>query len=297
MNLDAPTKSWQSYTASEIEQHYNPRASVPDSDKYGAARAEINVAALASPTRVADVAYGSGPLENMDFYVPEQGHGPHPVHIFIHGGYWRSREKEDFAFIGAALARAGLMAIVINYPLCKPTAVPAITLDDVVAGTLRAFKWVRNNIADHGGDPVRITLSGHSAGGHLGAAIIAHDWSAEKWEAAPLQGAVLVSGIYDPHPTQHISVNAEIGITPELAATYNMLALPPHLRCPVHVIVGGGEPEGWIAQSADYARYLRAAGTPIDYCVTGMENHFSIQDQFATASADVLGSILKLAGK
>ena len=246
--------------------------------------------------RLADVAYGPAPLENMDIYSPSTKSGPHPVHIFIHGGYWRSREKEDFAFIGGAMARAGLMAVVINYPLCKPDALPPITLDEVVASNIRAFKWVQENIADHGGDPARITLSGHSAGGHLGAAIIAHDWSTEKFGAEPLKGAVLVSGIYDPHPTQHITVNAEIGITPELAERHNVISNPPRLKCPVHVIVGGGEPAGWIAQSADYARHIRDHGLPIDYTVTGTENHFSIQDQFTDPAADVLGGILKIAG-
>lgn len=295
MSLETSTRQWHTYSDHEIEQNYNPRASVPDSDKYGAARVGINSDALKSAMRQADIAYGAAALENMDLYVPESGAGPHPVHIFIHGGYWRSREKEDFAFIGAALARAGLLAAVINYPLCKPAATPPITLDDVVASNLLAFEWVCRNISRHGGDANRITISGHSAGAHLGAAIIAHDWETADLGRQPLKGAVLVSGIYDPHPTQKISVNAEIGITPELADRHNMIVLPPKLNCPVHVIVGGGEPDGWIAQSADYAKHIKAAGLAVDYAVTGRENHFSIQDQFADPTADVLSAILKLA--
>ncbi len=289
MTLQQTSTPWQSYAADELERHYNPRAATPNSEHYGEARAGINAAGLAYAGRSADIAYGEGPLRNLDVYRPATGTGPFPVHVFIHGGYWRSREKEEFAFIGKALADQGLLGVVINYPLC-----PAVTLDEVVASNRAAFAWTYRNIAEHGGDPARITLSGHSAGAHLGAAIIAHDWS-DLGAARPLKGAVLVSGIFDPHPTQHISVNAEIGITPEIAARQNYLAHAPRLDCPIHVIVGGGEPAGWIDQSADYARHIKAAGLPTAYTVSGSENHFSIQDQFHDPQADVLKAILKLA--
>jgi arylformamidase len=227
---------------------------------------------------------------NLDIYPPKSTTQPAPVHVFIHGGYWRSREKEDFAFIGASLASSGLLSVIINYPLC-----PQVTLDEVVAGTCDAFDWVRRNIAAHGGNPDRITLSGHSAGGHLGAAILAQDWRARGLSSTPLKGAVLVSGIYDPAPTQHISVNAEIGITPELAERHNYAVIPPKLRCPVHVIVGGDEPEGWIAQSASYADHIKAAGLPTEYTISAKENHFSIQDQYRDPKSDVFSAITKIA--
>ena len=156
--------------------------------------------------------YGDGPLMDLDLYKPTEGDGPFPVHLYIHGGYWRAREKENFGFIGASLASQGMLTVIINYPLC-----PAVTLDEVVEGTRAAFAWTANNITGYDGDPDRLTLSGHSAGGHLGAAIIATDWSSQNISKQVLKGAVLISGIYDPTPTQHISVNAEIGITPELA--------------------------------------------------------------------------------
>lgn len=285
-------RKWTDFASDGLEQHYNPRVATPDSERYGAARAGINTQGLAWPGRQADIAYGDGDLMDLDIYVPSGGAGSHPVHFYIHGGYWRSRAKEDFGFIGASLAKQGLLAVVINYPLC-----PAVTLDEVVAGTCRAFGWVAGNIATYGGDPARITLSGHSAGAHLGAAVIAHDWQAGGLSERPLQGAVLISGIYDPAPTQHISVNAEIGITPELAQRHNYAAQPPRIDCPVHVIVGGGEPEGWIAQSTDYANHMAAAGRDVAYTVSGSENHFSIQDQYLDPASDTLSAILEQAGR
>ncbi|MBU2534119.1 MAG: alpha/beta hydrolase [Alphaproteobacteria bacterium] len=292
MSEQTATRPWTDYAADELEQHYNPRASVANIESYDEARAVRNAAALASSLRTADIRYGPGHLEDLDIYAPAAGEAPYPVHVFIHGGYWRAREKENFGYIGEALANQGFLTVVINYPLC-----PVVDLDQVVESNRKALEWVVRNIADHGGDPERLTLSGHSAGGHLGAAIIATDWAARGLRGQPLQGAVLVSGIFDPAPAQHLSIRAEIGITPELAERHNYAKQPPRLDCPVHVVVGGGEPQGWIDQSADYATHMRNAGRETRLIVTGRENHFSIMEQFCEPSADVLASILVVSGR
>lgn len=291
MSLDLPTKKWTDFAADELEAQYNPRATGVDIESYDRSRAELNAAGLGWSGRVADIAYGDGHLMDLDIYKPADGAGPHSVHIYIHGGYWRARQKENFGFIGASLAGRGLLTVVINYPLC-----PVVTLDAVVAGARDAFAWVVQNIAAHGGDPERITISGHSAGGHLGAAIIAEDWSSRGMADNPLKGAVLISGVYNPTPTQHLRVNEEIGITAELAERHNYAAHPPKLNCPVHVIVGGAEPEGWIGLSADYARHIRDAGLDVTYKVSGGENHFSLQDQYYTEGSDILKAIVQVAG-
>ena len=293
MSIQPAAKRWSDYSAEERELHYNPRLACPNLEAYDAARADENQASLAWPGRKADIAYGDGPLRDLDIYVPDTGTAPYPVHIYIHGGYWRARDKKDFGFVGAALAKQGLLTVVINYPLC-----PVVTLDEVVAGSRDAFEWVVRNIADHGGDPSRITLSGHSAGGHLGAAVLAEDWRARGLNPAaqPLKGAVLISGIYDPAPTGHIAVNSEIGITPELAERHKYAAHPPQLSCPVHVMVGAAEPEGWIGQSEDYAAHLEKAGLPVSYAACDGENHFSILDQYRDSGSAISSAIRSAAG-
>lgn len=291
MSLDASTKTWTDFASDELEGQYNPRATGVDVESYDRARSDVNAAGLAWPGRKADIRYGDGELMDLDIYQPEAGEGPHPVHIYIHGGYWRARKKENFGFIGASLAKRGLLTVVINYPLC-----PVVTLDDVVAGARDAFAWTVNNIVNYGGDPARITVSGHSAGAHLGAAIIAEDWPARGLSGSLLQGAVLISGVYDPTPTQHLRVNEEIGIAAELAERHNYSAHKPQLSCPVHVIVGGAEPPGWIGLSADYARHIRDAGMHVTYKISDGDNHFSLQDQYTTEGSDILMAIDKVAG-
>lgn len=258
------------------ERAYNPRAAVSDFQAVSEARVPFNARALAEGDRLADLAYGPHARHRIDIWRPK-GAGPHPAHLFFHGGYWRSGDKANFAYLGAALAAIGITTAIANYELC-----PASDLDAVVASALAAFDWFTRNIAAQGGDPTRLTLSGHSAGAHLCAAILA---GASLPPGARLLGVTLVSGAFDPRPAVHAGVNAEIGLTPEIAARHNLEAAPQVLRCPVDVLVGGDEPPEWIDLSVRYAGKLGQAAT-----IVPRRHHFSILDDYRDP-----GSAIRLA--
>ncbi|RZL33716.1 MAG: alpha/beta hydrolase [Pedobacter sp.] len=84
------------------------------------------------------------------------------VIIFIHGGSWSSGKKETYWWLGRNLAKKNIVTAVINYPLA-----PSVTYKEMAAASAQAVKWVRDSIAKYGGNPNRIFLMGHSAGGHL----------------------------------------------------------------------------------------------------------------------------------
>ncbi|MFX6803685.1 alpha/beta hydrolase, partial [Acinetobacter baumannii] len=83
-------------------------------------------------------------------------------------------DKQNFAFVARRLVEAGITTVVANYELC-----PASTLDGVATSAIAAVDWVRREAPGFGGDPKRISISGHSAGAHLTAEALAHDWAAE----------------------------------------------------------------------------------------------------------------------
>lgn len=84
------------------------------------------------------------------------------VIIFIHGGSWNSGKKETYWWLGRNLAKNNIVAVIINYPLA-----PNATFKEMAIASAQAVKWVKDNIAAYGGNPNRIFLMGHSAGGHL----------------------------------------------------------------------------------------------------------------------------------
>ena len=197
---------WSSLTADEHEVHYNPQRAFPEVERYRRNREPANACARAELTCHADIAYGRGPLRTLDVYPAAAGRAP--VHLFLHGGYWRAQDKANFAFVAGALVPQEVTTVVANYDLC-----PAATLDEVTAFALQAMGWIARNIAEHGGDADRVTLSGHSAGAHLGAEILAHDWAGEGLPADVVRAATLISGIFDPAPAMRTSVNADLNLT------------------------------------------------------------------------------------
>ncbi len=110
-----------------------------------------------------------------------------PVMIFIHGGSWNKGKKEIYDFLGSRFARRDVVTVIIDYPLA-----PSYQIQSMELATVKAVKWVYENISGYGGDPSRIYISGHSAGGHLAALAAIKK---EPWENIgipnPLKGAIL----------------------------------------------------------------------------------------------------------
>lgn len=143
-----------------------------------------------------DLRYGTDDRHALDVFEPAQPGAPRPVFIFVHGGGYtggHKREGDNFFYDNIMLwaARNGMVGVNATYRLAPAHAWPAGPED--VAGAVR---WVRDNIAKHGGDPDRIFLAGHSAGGTHVASYAAmpqfHDDAGHG-----LRGLLLISGNYD----------------------------------------------------------------------------------------------------
>lgn len=280
---------WTGLSPAEHEFQYNPQAAFPNFKDAQAARAPINVAALSRLQRHADLAYGDHPLRKLDIY-PAAGDGNPPVHIFFHGGYWRAQDKQNFACVAAPLVAAGVTTVVVNYELC-----PGSTLDGVVESALAALGWVSREIARFGGDPGRISLSGHSAGAHLVAECLAHDWSAEGVDPGAIVGAVLISGIYDPRSAIGTSVNADIRLTEDVALRRDVERRPVQVACPASLFVGGLEPWHWIDQTYRYAHHLHRSGANPEVHVLPRWGHFDILNDLVEGEGPISNAILRQA--
>lgn len=289
--MDDLPRLWSTLSAEEHEFQYNPQKACPNFAEFRAAREPANAAALARLARVPDVPYGDHPLRRVDIYPAAPANARKPaVHVFFHGGYWRAQDKANFAGIAGMLVPCGVTTVVANYELC-----PASTLDGVVGSALAAVEWVHRNIADYDGDPGSMTLSGHSAGAHLGAEVLATDWHARGIDPRCIRGAVLVSGIFDPAPAIATSVNAELNLTPEIAARHDVERRPVLIDCPAHLFAGGLEPWHWIDQTFRYSHHLRRSGRDPEVHVLPGHNHFSILDGFMDRASPIGSAIVKMA--
>lgn len=287
--MTSTQRPWDLLSPQEHEFHYNPQNACPDFARYRADRDPANAAAEKLDCH-RDVAYGEHALRKLDIY-PGNGaeQGPRPVHIYLHGGYWRAQDKANYGYIAGMLVEHGITTVIVNYELC-----PGSTLDGVVDSALAAFAWICGNIAIYGGDPRAISLSGHSAGGHLVAEILSTDWAARGVDASGIIGAVAVSGIFDPAPAEGTTVNEQLQLTPELIARHNVETRPITVRCPVALMVGGDEPWLWIEQTYRYSHHLHRQGNQPSVQVLPNYNHFSILTPFMDPTSPIGAALLAM---
>jgi arylformamidase len=135
-------------------------------------------------------------------------------------------------------------------------------------------------------------VSGHSAGGHLTAMALAHDWEKAALPRDLIKGAVVTSGVFDLDVVAHLSVQQEIQMTPEIARANDPLTHPPLVHCPVVVAVGGAEPKGWQQMSQDYFNYCKQQGMKADYLVIPGANHYTMSENMLDANSSLSQAML-----
>ncbi|MDB5736193.1 MAG: alpha/beta hydrolase [Alphaproteobacteria bacterium] len=139
-------------------------------------------------------AYGPDPRQKLDVYVPQGLKGPAPVLLFIYGGAWSSGRRDAYLALGQAFATKGIVTVVADYRLYPQVKYPAFVED--AAG---ALAWVHGHIAEHGGDPGRIFVSGHSAGAYNAVMLAAEPKFIEAAGGKPdwIRGVIGIAGPYD----------------------------------------------------------------------------------------------------
>ncbi len=149
-------------------------------------------ASVGSYERHANIRYGELPRQSLDVYVPD-GASNRPTVVFWYGGIWTKGTKEQYRFVGAALANAGYVAILPDYRL-YPTA----RFPDFVDDGALAVKWAREHASELGGNPRSIFIMGHSAGGHLAATLALDERYLKKvgGDASWIRGWIAVSAPY-----------------------------------------------------------------------------------------------------
>ena len=254
-----------------LDRMYNNRALVPDHADYFARWADLSATARRSQRCTLDIAFGPSRGEQLDvFPAPEKGA---PVLVFIHGGYWRSLDKADHSFLAPAFVSEGACVFVPNYELC-----PAVTIPQIALQSAQALAWVYRNAAQFGGDPTRISVIGHSAGGHLAAMLLACRWPqvGRDLPADLVKNAMSISGLYELDSVMQTPfLKDSLRLRPEQVLQASPAWFPAPVRGTLYAVAGADESDEFLRQNALIEQVWGNKTVPVREALLGL-NHFSV---------------------
>ncbi|WP_339464616.1 MULTISPECIES: alpha/beta hydrolase [unclassified Pseudomonas] len=219
------------------------------------------------------IAYGDDPRQKLDVYVPHHALPDAPVVVFFYGGSWNSGEREDYTFVGEALASRGIVAVVADYRLYPQVRYPQFLQDGA-----RAVAWTKTHIREFSGNPQRLYLMGHSSGGYNAAMLaLDKDWlAAVGMSPGDISGWIGLAGPYDFLPIKN----------PDVRPVFFWPDSPPQSQ-PINHVSRHAPPALLIAANKDdlvnptrntggLARKLREVGVPVQDLYYSRPNHITL---------------------
>jgi arylformamidase len=271
-----------------LDRQYNNRARIPEHPAIFDRWEKASDLAREGASRRLDIRYGDGLNETLDVYPAPAADAP--VLVFIHGGYWRALDKRSFAFIAPSFVQAGAMVVVPNYALC-----PAVTIEDITLQMVRAVAWTWRHAPLYGGDPGRIVVAGHSAGGHLAAMLLSCDWTAVAPDlpAHVVRRALSISGLHDLEPLRHTPfLQVDLRLTPQTVRRASP-AFFPRPAGTLYAAVGALESEEFLRQNTLIRERWGAEAVPVCESIPGT-NHLDVVHELVDADARLHALALEL---
>ncbi len=275
--------------AIDYEVEYDNRARVPEYEDIFARWAweaeNFRAEKLKSGKAQLGLAYGETPRQAVDIFLPDQA-GSGPLALFIHGGWWRSLDMSMFSQMARGLNAHGIAVAVAGYDLC-----PMVSIADIIEQMHRAcgFLWQRFH--------QRIFVYGHSAGGHLTAAMVATDWHAlyPKAPADLVPAGYAISGVFDLAPLVGISINQDLKLDPTSARAASPLFWDVAGGRSLDAVVGALESSEFKRQSRLVTDDWRGRGVATRYDEIAATNHFTVLDPLTDPSSAMVERAAALA--
>ncbi len=230
--------------------------------------------------------YGDAADELIDVFGAEQWGR---LHVFFHGGYWQQLSRGDASFPAAGFTERG-----VGYAAPEYTLAPGLSLEGIVDQSRRAIARLSAVFEQRAGRRPSIIVSGSSAGAHLAAMVMLTDWAEHGLAQAPVDGAVLVSGVYDLRPLVDTYINDAVGLSGASAWELSpaRIVTTRTIDMPVLVAVGEIETEAFKSQSAEFAWLCEQSGAEVTTVEVSARNHFDIVHDLSDPASELGAAVV-----
>ena len=274
----------------QIDAQYNTSLTLPDPAAPGRHFVEQAKHARATLRCTLDIPFGPTLHETLDIFPAEQANAP--VFVFIHGGYWRALTSKEFSGVALGLQARGITTVVVNYALC-----PHVTIDEITRQVRAAVAWTVRHIAEYGGDPARISVGGHSAGGHLTAMCLQTEWARDYGLAQdPIKAAICISGIYDITPLRFSYLQPMIQLDDGVIRRNCPAFMARPCKTPLWITWGGAETNEFERQGQLMHSAWAAQGNKAELSAIEGANHFTVIHGFENADSALCGWLAQQLG-
>jgi arylformamidase len=276
-------------TGVDYEVEYNNRARVPENPALMAGWAR-DAAAYREQRAPRRITYGPGPRHVIDLFAGEgqnKEQSDAPLVVFIHGGYWQALDGSWFSHMARGLNAHGIGVAVPTYDLCPQVSVAEI---------IEQMRQATRELTELSG---RLIVSGHSAGGHLAASMLATDWKAydASMPPQPVAAAYAISGLFDLEPLVPTSINKALGLDQTTARAASPLFWNPPSHGSLDAVVGEAESAEYHRQSRSIVEAWGKAGIATQYGTVPAANHFTAIAPLADPDSPMTLRLKELAGR
>jgi len=266
------------------EKQYNDRLRVPEHAKIQAEWKQQAEEYRNTHTCELDISYGPSERNKYDFFPPENITDDTPMALFIHGGYWQSRDRKMFSHAAKGLNARGVSVVIPSYDLCPDTSIPKIISQ---MRKCAAHIWTQYN--------KKPVVFGHSAGGHLAACLVSTDWTLHKGLPEDLitKGCAL-GGIFDLAPLRGTTKNDALKLSKEDARLASPIFRPVAKSAQRFIAVTGElESHEFHRQAAALAKFWNAQGVETETVEIAGANHFTVLNEMLDPDSPLLQKILE----
>ncbi|ABP34858.1 alpha/beta hydrolase [Polynucleobacter asymbioticus] len=261
---------WKNLTKDELDRAYNNSLAVANSAQIVEGWMQASDQVRESTKGELDIRYGPHPRQSYDYFSA----GDHsPIMVYIHGGFWQFRSKDDFTFIVPPLIDLGFSVAMLGYRLA-----PDATMEQIIADIRTGLSAIEVKVRDERGSFPGFYLLGWSAGAHLVASVL---------NEPNVKDGICISGVYDLEPIRHCYVNDQLHLNLEASLENSPILKTNHFGKVIDLFVGSAELPHMQGQTTQFYEYRKQHLQPGKFQLLNGFNHYTIFDELVRANGTI----------